>query len=161
MASDTATESGSVEPRRVGIGIRIGDHRLVVSADDVEEVLRLPRVTRIPGAKGWLRGLANLRGALMPVIDLHAFLCGESTEPSRASRVLSIKIDEDTLVGLQVDVVLGLKQLPPAPRLDSAGVSPGWLRPYLSGAFRDEDELWCVFELGRLLATPEFQQAAK
>ena len=144
----------------MGIGFRIGERALVLATSDVDEVLRLPRVTRVPGAKGWLRGLANLRGSLMPVVDLHAFLCGESTEPTRSSRVLCVKIDQETVVGLQVDVVHGLKQFPSVRRVDCAEAAPGWLRPYLSGGFREEGELWSVFELGRLLATPEFQQAA-
>lgn len=150
----------SPEPRWVGIGFRIGERRLVTATGDVDEVLRLPRVTRVPGAKGWLRGLANLRGALMPVVDLHAFLCGEFAEPIRASRVLCVKMDEGTVVGLQVDQVLGLKHFLSTRREDPTGEYPGWLRPYLSGTFREEGELWCVFELGRLLATPEFQRAA-
>ena len=98
------------EPRWVGIGFRVGEGQLVVATDDIDEVLRLPRVTRVPGAKGWLRGLANLRGNLMPVVDLHAFLSGEFTEPTRATRVLCVEIDEGAVVGLQVDEVLGLKQ---------------------------------------------------
>ena len=57
----------------VGIGFRLGAERFVTSRADVREVLPIPdQVTRVPGAKPWLRGIANLRGQLLTVVDLSA-----------------------------------------------------------------------------------------
>ena len=59
----------------VGIGFRLGAERFVTSRADVREVLPIPeQVTRVPGAKPWLRGIANLRGQLLTVVDLKSFL---------------------------------------------------------------------------------------
>ena len=49
----------------VGIGFRLGAERFVAPRGDVREILPLPEsVTRVPGAKSWLRGIANIRGQL-------------------------------------------------------------------------------------------------
>ena len=56
----------------VGIGFRIGQENFVAARDQVREVLMLPEsMTRVPGAKRWLLGIANLRGHLLPLIDLN------------------------------------------------------------------------------------------
>ncbi len=57
----------------VGIGFRLGAERFIVGRDEVREVLMVPStVTRVPGAKTWIRGLANVRGHLLPVVDLRS-----------------------------------------------------------------------------------------
>jgi len=59
----------------VGIGFRIGEEQFVASRDQVREVLMLPdAMTRVPGANRWMLGIANLRGHLLPLIDLKMLL---------------------------------------------------------------------------------------
>jgi twitching motility protein PilI len=74
----------------VGVGFRIGDERFVASRDSVREVLILPdSMTRVPGAKRWLLGIANLRGHLLPLVDVKLLLGSGRTSlrrtPSPAS----------------------------------------------------------------------------
>ena len=74
----------------VGIGFRLGAESFVTSRGDVREVLPVPeQVTRVPGAKPWLRGIANLRGQLLTVVDLKSFLGAGSANAERQARVLS------------------------------------------------------------------------
>jgi twitching motility protein PilI len=57
------------------VGFRLGSERFVVPRDEVREVLMVPpAITRVPGAKSWVRGLANVRGHLLPLVDLREFL---------------------------------------------------------------------------------------
>jgi twitching motility protein PilI len=59
----------------VGIAFRLGGEAFLLAREETREVMSYPAaVTRVPGAKGWVRGLSNLRGQLLPVIDLRAFL---------------------------------------------------------------------------------------
>jgi hypothetical protein len=57
-----------------GVGFRLGQRRLVSSFDEVMEILPLPAVTAVPGAQPWMLGVANVRGTLLPVVDLKQFL---------------------------------------------------------------------------------------
>ena len=55
----------------IGVGFKLGEEGFVSARSDVREVLAVPEsMTRVPGAKPWLRGIANVRGQLITVIDL-------------------------------------------------------------------------------------------
>ena len=62
-----------------GVGYRIGAHRLASGFDEVVEILPMPPVTPVPGAQSWVLGVANIRGSLLPIVDLKQFLEGERT----------------------------------------------------------------------------------
>ncbi|MEJ2515385.1 MAG: chemotaxis protein CheW [Gammaproteobacteria bacterium] len=152
--------SGSADNEWVGIGFRIGGDRFLASRGEVREVMSCPPVlTRVPGAKPWVAGLANVRGNLLTVVDLKAFLGGPPTRPGRDSRIVVIN-HRDLGAGLLVDEVLGFR------RFDAAGRTE--VRPdvelrcegYLDGAFRQADETWPVFSLESLTDSPSFLQAA-
>ena len=82
-ARESATEDW------VGIGFRLGTENFVASRSDIREVLPVPdQVTRVPGAKPWLRGITNVRGQLLTVVDLKAFLGSAPAMTNRHARML-------------------------------------------------------------------------
>ena len=94
----------------VGVGFRIGQEQFVASREQVREVLMLPEsMTRVPGAKRWLLGIANLRGHLLPLIDLKMMLGSGRTTLRRNTRVISIN-HREIPAGLVVDEVLGFRR---------------------------------------------------
>jgi twitching motility protein PilI len=141
-----------------GIGFSVGDRRLASMAD-ISEVMHLPKLARVPGAKDWLMGVANLRGALLPVVNLHGFLRGQSAALNRDSRILVIDKDE-ILSGLAVEEVFGVKHFLNEQRLVDAAASENWLSPYVVGSFHVADETWEVFDVLALIAAPAFMQVA-
>ena len=71
-----------------GLGFRLGERWLVAPREDVREVIALPSLTRVPGARPWMLGLANVRGSLLPVCDLQRLLGEEHHTLARNCRVL-------------------------------------------------------------------------
>jgi len=132
---------------------------LVTLMADITEVMHCPKLARVPGAKSWLLGIANLRGALLPVVNLQGFLRGQSAVLDRDSRVLVIEQDE-ILSGLAVEEVFGVKHFLEDQRLPDAGVSQNWLSPYVVGSFSVNGEIWEVFDVHVLIAAPAFMQVA-
>lgn len=150
----------SAQPRRWrGIGFRVGQLRLVTEMGDVGEVLHVPRMSRVPGTKKWVRGLASLRGALLPVVDLGGFLSGENAAKSRESRVLVIH-ESGVLVGLLVDEVFGLQEF----MHDTFEAADEGARDaavdFTEGCFTNAGEIWQVFNVKTLVSAAEFAQAA-
>ena len=77
---------GAMPSEWVGVGFRIGEEHFVAGRDQVREVLMLPdNMTRVPGAKRWLLGIANLRGHLLPLIDVKLLLGSGRTRDFRQS----------------------------------------------------------------------------
>lgn len=142
-----------------GIGFRLDEQHLVSAMADILEVLHCPRLARVPGAKEWLLGIANLRGALLPVVDLHGFLHGRCGSITRDSRVLVIRRDE-LLTGLVVDEVFGVKHFASAKRAAGADAHEPWLARYVTGSYREQDNRWLVLDVHALIEAPEFMQVA-
>lgn len=142
-----------------GIGFSVAGYRLVTSMSDINEVMHCPKLARVPGAKSWLMGIANLRGALLPVVNLHGFLRGELADLDRDARVLVIEQDE-ILSGLAVEEVFGVKHFLDEQRLPDAAASENWLSPYVTGGYVVAGETWQVFDVHALIAAPAFMQVA-
>lgn len=144
----------------VGVGFRIGTENFIASRDEVREVLMLPEaVTRVPGAKRWVLGLANVRGHLLPLIDTKMLLGGGRTGGGRGVRVVSVN-HREIPAGLLVDEVAGFRRFQTSEF--SEDFPPTILRceQYLTGAFRRGAETWPVFGLHSLVESSQFLQAA-
>ncbi|HSH30542.1 MAG TPA: chemotaxis protein CheW [Thiohalobacter sp.] len=143
----------------VGIGFRLGGHRFVSPLGEVTEILTPTDYSKVPGAKSWVQGIANVRGNLLPIMDLQGFLHGHRAATTRRSRVLVIN-HAGVHSGLVVDEVLGLRHFMPEDQTPEPPTDDAAIRPYLDGGFRIGDEHWGVFSMRRLAETPQFLQAA-
>lgn len=141
-----------------GIGFQMGDLTLVVSLEQVIEVMPHPRLTRVPRTRAWLKGIGNVRGRLISVVDLLGLLSGRPATLDARARVLALR-SEDLMVGLLVEEVRGVRHFPVSARCDGAD-RPDWLAPVVDGCFRSGDTLWHALDAGRLLRSPAFQGAA-
>lgn len=86
--------------------VMLGDGRFAAALDTVAEVGRVPSVTRIPGAPGWLAGVANWRGRLLPVLDLRTLLGAPGAPLGTSARLLVLSLD-GVSAGIVVDSVEG------------------------------------------------------
>ncbi len=142
-----------------GLALRLGSQYLLFSLEEASEIIPLPRITPVPGVKPWLLGITNLRGTVISVVDLKAFLSGRSTATSLRNRVVVVRADEWGY-GLLVDEVIGMRPLMADSATDKPeNLDPG-LRPYVSQAVRNQDRVWLVFNTRRLLQDPRFMGAA-
>ena len=124
-----------VQAQWQGLGFLVGGVRLVSKLGEVGELLQMPRLTSLPAVKSWVRGIANVRGRLIPVIDLHEFLGLPTTLPMNQWRVLVIE-DNDVAAGLLVEQSLGMQHFSEDNYEASDGEGLGGLQPYVTGAFR-------------------------
>lgn len=144
----------------VGVAFRMGGETFLVAREETREVLGYPAtVTRIPGTKAWVRGLANIRGQLLPMLDLRLFLGSGTTPSGRNTRIIVVN-HRDVPAGLIVDEVLGFRRF--AEREFNVEPSPTVIRcdSYLAGAFRRGGEVWPVLSLRALVESESFLQAA-
>ncbi len=144
----------------VGIAVRMAGELFLVAREETREVLSMPAsLTRVPGAKSWIRGLANVRGQLLPIIDLRQFLGSGVTPQSRNTRVIVVN-HREIPAGLVVDEVLGFRRFAES---EFSGDPPATVvrcERYLAGAFRRGAEQWPVLSLRSVLESPSFADAA-
>ncbi|HHJ13993.1 MAG TPA: purine-binding chemotaxis protein CheW [Gammaproteobacteria bacterium] len=143
----------------IGIGFRLGEYSLVAPLGEVAEILTPPSLSRVPRTREWVCGIANVRGNLMPIMDLQAYLYERPASLNRRSRILVVN-HQGVYAGLVVDAVMGLRHFQPEERCEEIPVDDERLRPYLRHGFRAGGELWGVFSMFELAETPQFLQAA-
>ncbi|GAB3378424.1 chemotaxis protein CheW [Lysobacter fragariae] len=147
-----------------GVGYRVGNRRLASGFDQVREILPLPQITAVPGAQPWMLGVANVRGSLLPIVDLKQFLEGERTVMHESQRVLLVRQPGGD-VAVLIDELYGQRsfnepQLMAPEQLEQADISQGHYANFVERAYRVDEQSWGIFSLDRLARTPEFRQAA-
>jgi len=141
------------------IGFRIGDVQMVTPVDEVTELLTYPSLSRVPGTKSWVRGMANVRGNLLPIMDLKDYLTRKPAQLGIRSRVLVIN-HEGVFAGLLVDEVLGLKHFQEEEYSHKYPGADDFIKSYMTGVYRKDNEEWGVFSMHALAKSPLFLQVA-
>ena len=151
--------AGAAVEEWIGVAFRLGNERFVTARADVREVLPLPEIlTRVPGAKPWLRGIANVRGQLLTIVDLKAFLGAGPMHPDRKARVLMLA-SREVPTAIIVDEVLGFRRFATADFNEACPVTDIRCEHYLAGSYRREADSFPLFDVQRLLKDPSFLNA--
>ncbi|WP_223518064.1 chemotaxis protein CheW [Pseudomonas sp. GL-B-19] len=140
-----------------GIGFRLGEDWYVAPMGEVSEVLHEPRFTQLPGVKPWVKGVANLRGRLLPIMDLYGFFGHEVSAARKQRRVLVVEHDE-VFAGLLVDEVFGLQHFA-QDSLEPADQWSGPMSAFVKGRFQRE-QTWQVFSPFALAQSQSFMHVA-
>ena len=116
-------------------------------------------MTRVPGAKRWMLGIANLRGHLLPLIDLKMLLGSGRTTLRRNTRVISVN-HREIPAGLVVDEVLGFRRFMEDESRDKWPETAVRCDRFLKGAYQRGQDTWPIFGLYDLIESNTFLQAA-
>lgn len=142
-----------------GIGFRVGRHHLSSSLAEVNEILAFPQVTQVPGTRPWLLGVANVRGNLVPLVDLNLFLTGERSLVAEASRILIVRQPGGS-VGLLVDEVLGQRNFATEQQVGPAADQDERFAQFILENFSLGDAIWGQFSMAALVRAVDFTRAA-
>lgn len=153
------TQAAAADDIWRGVAYRIGTRRLVSRFADVVEIVPVPAVTPVPGAQAWLLGVGNLRGNLLPVVDLKLFLEGERSVLHEGQRVLVVRQSGGD-VAVLIDELYGQRSFDEHNEAPIEGTDQGRYAHFVDNAYRVGEQIWGVFDLDRLTRTPEFRQAA-
>ncbi|HXH03754.1 MAG TPA: chemotaxis protein CheW [Candidatus Competibacteraceae bacterium] len=148
-----------VSERGGRLALRLGDWRLMFAMADVSEIIPLPRITRVPGVKPWFVGIANLRGTVISIADLQAFLMEKPTKLHPHGRVLILRAGEWDC-GVLMDEVIGMRHFGEEQQLPSLDGVEAPLRPYITAAYQADEQCWLAFDAPRLLRDAAFLAAA-
>jgi twitching motility protein PilI len=113
----------------------------------------------VPGTRPWVKGLANIRGTLLPIMDLQDYLGLSAIHLRTQSRILVIQQNE-MAAGLLVDEVLGLKHFDPEERTTRIKKMDPATKAYIRGAFSQGGQIWHLFDMSVLAEDPQFFKVA-
>ncbi|BCD99978.1 chemotaxis protein CheW [Marinicellulosiphila megalodicopiae] len=143
-----------------GVAFSLSGCRFVAPMEQVGEIISVPSITRLPGVKSWVHGVANIRGRLIPVMDLASFAQSEINTTALKNRRLLIVESGDVLNGLIVDSVEGMQHFPVENFDQQVGPSPDILNPFLHGSYKHQNSQFTVIALRDLVVSADFMQIA-
>lgn len=142
-----------------GIGFRLGGRVFATHIAEISELLTPQPRSAVPGTKPWLLGISNVRGNLIPVVDLHCFLFGERTRVTDRARFLVVH-QQNSLAGLLVEEVMGQRTLGDEHRQAAEGEQDERLQRFVEENVQLDGEHIGLFSMNRLARAPDFLQAA-
>lgn len=147
------------EPSWQGIGYQLGGVRLVSAMGEIREVMQVPRYTRLPGVQEWMLGIANVRGRLLPVVELHRYLGIEVTLPASHARLLVVE-SEGLIAGLQVEVSLGIQHFLLSSFEPPGSEVPVEMARIIRGFYRHGGRVYYEARLSTLFGEERFRDAS-
>jgi len=148
-----------IEEEWVGVGFRIGESKLIASMSEVKEILDLPEYTLVPGVKSWIVGVANVRGNLLPILDMKTFLFGEDIKQRNKGRVIVIDY-KGFNTGLIVEEVYGMRHFRESDVTSNLPDLREEISPYVGKVFKQDEEQWPVFEFNEMTQDERFAHAS-
>jgi purine-binding chemotaxis protein CheW len=135
---------------------RLGSESYAVDILKVQEIRGVDRVTQIPDVPHFIRGVIDLRGLIVPIIDMRMKLHLEKAEYNEFTSVIILNVLE-RLVGIVVDAVADVisvseDQIRPTPEHDTHSGAQ-----YIDGLVRLDDQLCILVDMERLMGSSEMQ----
>lgn len=145
------------EPTR--LAIRIGSENYLVEMALAGEIVSLPEITPVPWTRPWYRGLANVRGRLIGVVDLLHLMGREPLTPDQTQQVLVFGEVLGVNAGILVTRAFGIRNLKELTPLD--GTSPAGRASWEQVRYRDNEGLAMTeLELRELATSTHFASIA-
>jgi purine-binding chemotaxis protein CheW len=158
---ETRTELTAQEQLRQYLTFRAGNKNLAISILDVKEIIEINTITDVPMTPDYIRGVINLRGNVVPVIDLSARLGQQNSEITKRSCIVLVQVDynEDAqLLGMLVDAVDEILEIPEANIMPPPDFGAEIRTDFIQAMGRVDDEFIILLNINRVLSVRELSQ---
>ena len=139
------------------VGFRIGSETYGVRIGAVREIVRVPEITAVPSAPDTVEGVINLRGKIIPVMDLRKRFGHTEIKPDKKNRILVVELD-NKLLGLIVNSASEVLKIPPSEIEAPGSVFADGESGYVTGVGKLGGRLIILLDISKLLHRPELKR---
>jgi purine-binding chemotaxis protein CheW len=136
------------------VSFKIGEEEFGVDILKVQEINRMLEVTRVPNAPEYVDGVINLRGKVIPIIDLRRRFGMERKEKDKNTRIVVVELG-GKIVGFVVDAVNEVLRIPKSVTEPPPPIVAGIEADYITAVGKLEDRLLILLDLERVLGNEE------
>ena len=147
-----------IEGSRELIAFRVGDQEFCVNVMSVREIRGWTQATPLPHAPHYMIGVINLRGAVLPIVDLSMRLGMKPAEPTQRHVIIVTQV-KSKVVGLLVDAVSDILTVADETIQPTPEISSDLEKQYARGILAIENRMICLIELGALFNDSESEAA--
>jgi purine-binding chemotaxis protein CheW len=139
------------------VGFRIGNETFGVRIGSVREIVRVPEITAVPSAPETVEGVINLRGKIIPVMDLRKRFGQSDIQPDKKNRILVVEL-ENKLVGLIVNAASEVLKIAPSEIEAPGNLFAEGESGYVTGVGKLKGRLIILLDIAKLLLRPEYKR---
>ena len=139
------------------VGFNVGRETFGVPIALVREIVRVPKITAVPDVPDYIEGVINLRGRIIPVMDLRKRLGEKDVRTSKKNRILVVEL-EDKMVGMIVHSASEVLKIPPAEIAAPPPVVHEGELNYVTGVGKLHGRLIILLDLANLLRKGELRR---
>ncbi|MEW6488613.1 MAG: chemotaxis protein CheW [Thermodesulfobacteriota bacterium] len=139
------------------VTFHVGDEEFGVEILEVREINRMMEITRVPHAPDFVEGVINLRGQVIPVVDLRKRFGLPAVERDKSARIVVVELG-DRVVGFLVDSVSEVLRVPRSLVEPPPPIVGGIDAAYIEAVVKLEDRLLILLDLRKLLSRSETQE---
>ncbi len=136
------------------VGFRIGRETFGLPISMVREIVRVPEITSVPNAPDYIEGVINLRGRIIPIVDLRKRFGERSFEPSKKNRIVVVEL-ESRAIGLIVNSASEVLRIPPSEIEEPHNVFKEGELNYITGVGKLNGRLVILLDLNKILLRGE------
>jgi purine-binding chemotaxis protein CheW len=136
------------------VSFALGSEEYGVDIAQVQEINRMVTITRVPRAPQFMEGVINLRGQLIPIIDLRTRFGMERAERTKNTRIVVTEVGSKRL-GMVVDSVSEVLRIPVEQIEDAPELVAGVDTEYIRGVGKLDDRLIIMLDLARVISASE------
>jgi len=142
------------------VSFNLHGEEYAVEITKVKEIILLEGVTRVPQMPDFIEGIINLRGNVIPVIDLRKRFGLPCPEPDDHTRIVVTRMG-DRIVGLIVDSVSQVMKIPQSNIQDPPDTIAGLAGEYLTGVGKIDERLIILLDIEKIMSADEMQSLSK
>ena len=143
---------------------RLGDELFAVNVFKAREVLDITRTTRIPTAPAYMRGVINVRGNAIPVVDLRMKFGLPVTPETMHTRIIVMELmneGETLVIGGLADSVHEVVELEPEDIVEPPSMAMAWQTDLILGMGRRNDQFILILDIDKVFMTDEVNSMAQ
>lgn len=142
------------------VTFRLGSGEYAIDIMQAKEIIKMEKITLIPNAPYFVEGVINLRGNIIPIIDLKKRFNLEESEGDKNTGIIIAKI-EDVDMGIMIDSVSKVVSMPNSDIQPPPSMLQGIRQRYIKGVGKMEDKLLVVLDLDKLFTNEEDDSASE
>ncbi len=139
------------------VSFKIGNEEFGVDILNVQEINKMTQITKVPNAPDFVEGVINLRGRIIPVIDLRTRLKLEKKEHDKDTRIIVVEISNKT-VGFIVDAVKEVLRVPVNITEAPPEIVTGIDSEFIKSVGKLDDRLLILMDLNKIITNVEKQE---
>jgi len=136
------------------VTFKLGTEEFGVDILKVQEINKMMNITKIPNAPAFIEGVINLRGKIIPIVDLRKRLGFKEQPYDKSTRIIVVEL-EGLVLGFIVDSVSEVLRIPENTIEPPPSMVAGIESEYIEGVGKLDDRLLILLELKKVFSSPE------